>query len=179
MSITEQSRNQTNQLIDRLNSDYDGFEIVDKTWRLAPSQYTDIQRRFEKGCAGGAGVWVTNGDGEVLLVRNEGDDGWSDPGGKVEPGETFEIGAKRELLEEVNARCRLTGVCEVHIIHHKDKENPDRPSILAPIVVFFGEYTGGEIHPHEGEIANADWFSEPPETVLYEEIRTRPYLVTE
>lgn len=175
MSITERSHNRTNKLIDRLNNEYESFEIVEQTWNITPTQYTNVQRRFEQGSAGGAGVWLTNEDGEVLLVRNEGDDGWGDPGGKVEPGETFEVGAKRELREETNAECRLLGVCEVHVINHKDEENLDEPSILAPIVIFFGEYTNGEIRPREGEIADVEWFSEPPENVLYNEVRTRSF----
>ena len=179
MSITEQSRSQTNQVINRLRSEYGDFEIVEKTWDLTSTEYTDVQRRFEKGSAGGAGVWITNGNGEVLLVRNEGDDGWGDPGGKIEPGETFETNAQREVREETNAECRLTGVCEVHVIRHRNEEDPDMPTILAPIVMFFGEYTGGEIRPREGEVAAVDWFTESPENVLYEEIRTKPYPLTE
>jgi len=56
---------------------------------------------------------------------------------------------------------------------------PDTASIFEVIVVFDGEYTGGDVRPSDGEIAAADWVSEPPETVLYEEVRTRPYPASE
>lgn len=55
------------------------------------------------------GVICFKGD-QVLLIRRgkpprEGE--WSLPGGRVEPGESFEQCALRELLEETNVRAKL------------------------------------------------------------------------
>ncbi len=50
-----------------------------------------------------AGAVVTRPDGRCLLVRraNEPDRGcWTLPGGKLEPGESFEVACAREVLEE-------------------------------------------------------------------------------
>ncbi len=49
----------------------------------------------------GAGGVVFNGSGEVLLIRYPGRRGsWDFPKGHIDPGETIEIAAVREVLEE-------------------------------------------------------------------------------
>jgi 8-oxo-dGTP diphosphatase len=46
-------------------------------------------------------------DGRVLAARRTG--GWEFPGGKVEPGETPEAAAVREIAEELGCTVELTG----------------------------------------------------------------------
>ncbi|WP_254767587.1 NUDIX hydrolase [Salinilacihabitans rarus] len=174
MDISERSIHKVESHLQALSAEYGDFERIEKTWNVSLSTYRGIVERFEQGGFGGAGVWITNEPGAVLLVRNEGDEGWSDPGGKVEGGESFEEGAKREVREETGVQCRLTGLCEVHIITHRP-DNTDVPPIHAPIVIFHGEYVSGDPRPREGEIEEVGWFREPPANVLYEEVRTRPY----
>jgi len=177
-----------------LEREYGDVTVVEKTWHVDPEAYDRHRDRIEAGTDGGAGIWLTNDDGEVLLVRNEGDDGWGDPGGKIEGDESFEVGAKRETREEAGVEAEITGLCEVHLIEMRDETDPDRrrttsdeaeatgpdrPGLVTPIVVFEGDHVGGEPRPREGEIAAVDWFAAPPETVLYEEVATRPYPATE
>lgn len=47
-----------------------------------------------------AGVVILNNKSEVLLQRRGDDNNWCIPGGMVEPGETIEEAAKREVYEE-------------------------------------------------------------------------------
>lgn len=50
-----------------------------------------------------ASAVITDGSGRILLVRRGHEPGrglWSVPGGKVEPGETLQEAAAREVLEE-------------------------------------------------------------------------------
>jgi 8-oxo-dGTP pyrophosphatase MutT (NUDIX family) len=46
-------------------------------------------------------------DGRVLLIHRERYDDWSLPKGKLEPGETFEAAALREVEEETGVRGEL------------------------------------------------------------------------
>lgn len=174
MSLHDRSLEFVDALLDRLAEQYGRFEQVEKTWKHPQEQYETFVQRFEAGAVGGAGIWITNEQGEVLLARNEGDEGWADPGGKVEADETYETAAKREVREETGADCRITGLCEVHVIENRNVEGND-PPLYSPIVVFHGEYVSGDIQPRDGEIADVDWFDSPPETVLYEEVCKRPY----
>jgi 8-oxo-dGTP diphosphatase len=58
--------------------------------------------------AGGGVVWrVNHGAVEVFLVHRPKYDDWSIPKGKVEPGETEEQAAVREVEEETGFRCTL------------------------------------------------------------------------
>ncbi|WP_254542884.1 NUDIX domain-containing protein [Halomarina pelagica] len=174
MSVYEESRAQVGAVIRRLAEEHGEFEVIDKTWEHPRTRHEAIVERYENGGLGGGGVWLTNERGEVLLVRNVGDDGWADPGGKVEPGETHERAAKREVREEAGVDCRITGVLEVHWIENRCVEG-DAPAVCEAIVIFTGKYVDGKPRPREGEIAEVGWFSAPPEEVLYEEVRTRSY----
>lgn len=58
--------------------------------------------------AGGGVVWRPTDKGvEVLLVHRPKYDDWTFPKGKLDPGETMEQGALREVEEETGLRCRL------------------------------------------------------------------------
>jgi 8-oxo-dGTP diphosphatase len=46
-------------------------------------------------------------DGHVLLVHREEYDDWSFPKGKLDPGETWEEAAAREVWEETGLRCAV------------------------------------------------------------------------
>jgi 8-oxo-dGTP diphosphatase len=46
-------------------------------------------------------------DGEVAVVHRPEYDDWSLPKGKLDPGESFEQAALREVEEETGLRCRL------------------------------------------------------------------------
>lgn len=173
-SIDERSREQIATLLERFERTYGDFDRVEKTWEQSPEQYRTLVQRFEEDAAGGAGVWITNEQGAVLLARNEGDEGWADPGGKVEANETFETAANREVREETGVDCQITGLCEVHVIENRHADD-EEPSVFTAIPIFRGEYTGGEPRSREGEIAAVDWFESPPSEVLYEEVRQRPY----
>jgi len=63
----------------------------------------------------GVGLVVWRGE-EVLLIRRgkppfEGC--WSIPGGKVEPGETLQVAALRELDEETGTKAAIAGLIDV------------------------------------------------------------------
>ena len=61
-------------------------------------------------------------DGLMALVHRPRYDDWSLPKGKLDPGETFEQAALREVWEETGLRARL--VRELPAVHYTVRERP-------------------------------------------------------
>src|SRR5690606_2984961 len=63
-------------------------------------------------------------DGRVLLVRHGYVAGWQFPGGGVDPGETAEAAAKREVLEEtgfaIEGQMQLFGLYHATVYTDRD-----------------------------------------------------------
>jgi 8-oxo-dGTP diphosphatase len=58
--------------------------------------------------AAGGVVWRRDGDGlELAVAHRPRYDDWSLPKGKLDPGESWEDAALREVEEEIGLRCRL------------------------------------------------------------------------
>ena len=95
-------------------------------------------------------ILVTRGD-EMLLARNgEWPAGrFSAVAGFVEPGESLEEAARREVHEEV-------GVNVDALTYFGSQPWPFGRSLM---LGFFGAYAGGDIRVDGTEIAEADWFS--------------------
>ena len=65
-------------------------------------------RRMSEVHAAGAVVFRrADGGPEIAVIHRPRYDDWSLPKGKLDPGESWEEAALREVLEEVGLRCRL------------------------------------------------------------------------
>ena len=77
--------------------------------------------------AAGGVVWRAGAAGpEVLLVHRPRYDDWSLPKGKLDPGETFEAAARREVLEETGVDATLGE--ELEPVRYRD--NKGRPKLV-------------------------------------------------
>ncbi len=120
------------------------------------ARLTRVVRRRPTGVVQAAGgvVWrrSTGGDVEVLLVHRPKYDDWTLPKGKLEPGEAFEAGARREVEEETGLRCVLGD--ELATSRYRDRHGRDK-------VVRYWAMTskGGEFTPND-EVDEVRWL--PP-----------------
>jgi 8-oxo-dGTP diphosphatase len=86
--------------------------------------------------------YITNENGEVLLVRNyHRSDTLEMPGGQVEEGESLEEAIHREILEETGVLVRLSGITGIY----------QNVTSGVTCVVFRGEYESGELRLAENE----------------------------
>lgn len=135
--------------------------------------YDGLVERFEANQAGGAGAWVYDRDGRVLLVRESGRIAWTDPGDKRAAGESFEDTAVRAVQARAGIDVEVTDVLEVHRIEVYDGTDPDRPHLYEPIVVFTAAHRGGDPAPGEG-VDEVLWFRDHPAATQYENVGRRP-----
>jgi 8-oxo-dGTP diphosphatase len=82
----------------------------------------------EKRIEAAGGVVMRRGEDEteVAVVHRPRYDDWSFPKGKLDPGETFEEAALREVREETGLVCRLGP--ELAFAHYDD--NKGRPKVV-------------------------------------------------
>ncbi len=71
-----------------------------------------------------AGGVVLDDEGRVVLVHRPRYDDWSLPKGKLDPGESFEEAALREVEEETGMRCRLLD--ELDPVEYRDNKGREK-----------------------------------------------------
>ena len=81
-------------------------------------------------------------DGDVAVVHRPKYDDWSLPKGKLEPGETWEAAALREVREETGLRCRLLG--EAPDVRYTDSRGRPKRVRYWRMAVEEGEFTPNE-----------------------------------
>lgn len=143
------------------------FRVVDREWAVSPATYDATAERFERGGLGGAGAWVTrerDGSTEALVVRERDADGWSEPAGKHEPGESLAATARREVREETAVDCDVTGVVLAQRAVHVA---PDRPPLDRLVVTFDADYVAGEARPAESGVESVRWVEDHPDDLRY------------
>ena len=98
-------------------------------------------------CAGG-GV-VVDGVGRILLVHRPRYDDWTFPKGKLDPGETIEQCALREVAEETGFVCALGAeIAVTRYVDHKGRDKLVRYWLMT--------VTGGDFEPND-EVEEIRW----------------------
>lgn len=93
---------------------------------------------FEVEAAGGV-IWRPGDDGvEVVVVHRPRYDDWTFPKGKLDPGETHEQAAVREVEEETGLRCRLGD--EIAAVTYRDHQGRAKRVRYWAMVVEDGEF---------------------------------------
>ena len=118
-----------------------------------------MSRRVE--AAGG----VVVEDGRVLLVHRPRYDDWTLPKGKLDPGESFEEAALREVEEETGLVCRLGRELPSTSYH----DNKGRPKVVR---YWLMEVERGEFEPND-EVDEVRWaeLGEAPALLTYDRDR--------
>jgi ADP-ribose pyrophosphatase YjhB (NUDIX family) len=102
-------------------------------------------------------ITVIESAGKLLLIQESKPDfrdQWNLPGGRLEPGESLQAAARREVLEEAGIEVRLTGLLALDQRMLEPELGPDRLR-----VVFAGEPCGGRLkHEADEHSLCAAWF---------------------
>jgi ADP-ribose pyrophosphatase YjhB (NUDIX family) len=76
--------------------------------------YDDPEAPAANSLVPSVNVVVTNGDGDVLLIRRSDNQNWAVPGGAIDLGESMVQAAVRETLEETGVDCEITGLVGIY-----------------------------------------------------------------
>ncbi|MCL6580396.1 MAG: NUDIX domain-containing protein [Firmicutes bacterium] len=107
---------------------------------------------FEEVSAGGV-VFRRNPRLELLMIRDR-FGRWAFPKGHVEPGETAEEAAVREIEEETGVRGTVVGeLPEMRYVY----QHPVKGPVSKRVSFYLLAYRSGETRAQEGEIAAAEW----------------------
>jgi 8-oxo-dGTP diphosphatase len=71
-----------------------------------------------------AGGLIVRDDGRLAVIHRPRYDDWSLPKGKLDPGESFEAGAVREVFEETGVRGRI--LAELRSTRYPDRKGRDK-----------------------------------------------------
>ena len=116
----------------------------------------------KKKVGAGFGVMILNKEGKVLLGKRHddpvkadsalrGEGTWTMPGGKLEWGETFEIGSAREVKEETGITIKNPKVISVH-------NSKNEHAHFVTIGLLVSEFEGEPKVMEPDEIVKWQWF---------------------
>jgi 8-oxo-dGTP diphosphatase len=123
---------------------------------LSPVMTQSVDQN-EKLAAGGV-VFTLSDDGEqrVLIIHRPEYDDWSFPKGGVEPGESLEDAALREVREETGIECRIGQKIDISRYMYRTRKGNMKPKAVH---YFLMEATSSHISVDGDEVDIAEWLS--------------------
>ena len=116
----------------------------------------------------GSCVILEDGEGRILLQRRTDDGLWSFSGaGSMEPGESAEDAARRELLEETGLTARTLELCGVFTGPREHHVYPNGDEVYNVEFAYISRDWSGEMKCQEGEVEDLRFFAldQLPETL--------------
>ena len=107
--------------------------------------------------AGGVAHRADDGRVEVVLIKTAAEGRWQLPKGIVDPGETAEIAALREVREEAGITCEIIELLDsIQYWFVGDYDGPKK-RYHKHVHFYLMKYIGGDVADHDHEVTEARW----------------------
>lgn len=113
----------------------------------------------------GAAIIVKDTAGRILLQLRSDTNEWGLPGGAMEPGESLQETAARELFEETGLEAHSLEHVDTYSGKHLYFQYPNGDEVYNVIAVFVAEKVSGPLRMRDGESLDLQYFnfSDPPQ----------------
>lgn len=112
----------------------------------------------ERVSAGGVAFKTANDATEVVLIKTSSEGRWQLPKGHLDPGETSEQAALREVREEGGIDCELIAEIEKVDYWYVDRWGSEPVRTHKYVHFYLMKYVGGSTDDHDDEVTEARWF---------------------
>jgi 8-oxo-dGTP pyrophosphatase MutT (NUDIX family) len=117
----------------------------------------NVLQKAEKHVSSGGLVYRTHDDiVEVILISRLGGKVWCLPKGHVEPGESFQQTAEREVREETGVDAQV--IKELGDVQYWYYDKWVKKRIFKTVHFFLLTYRAGDVQNHDQEVDEACWF---------------------
>ncbi len=107
--------------------------------------------------AGGVAFREVGGNIEIALIRTATEGRWQLPKGIIDPGETPEQAALREVREEAGIVCELIEPIEIIEYWFYGAYDGTRKRYHKQVHFYLMRYVSGDIADHDDEVVEARW----------------------
>lgn len=107
--------------------------------------------------AGGVACRITDGSVEVVLIKTASEGRWQLPKGIIDPGETPEIAALREVREEAGITCEIIGPLATIEYWFVATFDGPRKRIHKKVHFYLMKFIEGDVSDHDHEVVEAQW----------------------
>ena len=108
--------------------------------------------------SGGVVVRRTAAAAEVAIIRPRGTDRWQLPKGIVDPGESPDVTARREVREEAGIDGAIVGpISTIEYWYIGDDRDGERVRFHKTVHFFLLTFQEGDVADHDHEVAEARW----------------------
>lgn len=111
----------------------------------------------ERVSAGGVAFRVANDNAEIAVIRSNRESRWQLPKGMIDPGETEEQAAAREVREESGIECELLQKIDSIDYWYVDRWGDEPVRVHKYVHFYLMKYISGDIADHDHEVEEVRW----------------------